>query len=448
MQTSEEYQSDFTFDNYCLLLDIAKNSYRFISHKEALSANDRFIIWRHDVDLSLNRAVRLAEVEASKGVSSTYFLNPHSEFYNLHEFDQFRKVNELIQFGHGIGLHFDAKFYRVDSEAALDQLIAKEVKWLKEWFGVDISAFSFHNPTEFLLTCEQDYYGGVINCYSRRFKETIPYCSDSNGYWRYRRLHDVLVSATDHCLQVLTHAGLWQERAMPARSRVFRCVYGRANNVLLSYDKTLADSNRRNYSGLSEKFRFLYDSDPEHYQFFDYLSNGRRLQSLFIELYCLHERQINRLCKAMFRKEWRVPAREVNAFFENSPLAIDGWRLFQAVFRQSWAEASGFSEDTHKKWVAVSNQLVHGRACVSPERLEEGCIYLCNIVEGVAKWGRAQKFISYDGITHLRTIGISIDKTADRDPRERLEEVKDGISSFQKKAWDEFLKRVTLAIVE
>ncbi len=41
------------------------------------------------------------------------------------------------------------------------------------------------------------------------------YVSDANGYWRFRRLLDVLVEGTDVRLHVLTHPGWWQAEPMP-----------------------------------------------------------------------------------------------------------------------------------------------------------------------------------------------------------------------------------------
>ena len=32
----------------------------------------------------------------------------------------------------------------------------------------------------------------MINTYAKYFKENVEYCSDSNGYWRYKRLEDFL----------------------------------------------------------------------------------------------------------------------------------------------------------------------------------------------------------------------------------------------------------------
>ena len=73
-----------TYENYKNLLQIAKNNFVFRSFTE-LNKNDNYIIWRHDVDFSMHSARNLAIIEAEEGIKSTYFLNIHSEFYNLME---------------------------------------------------------------------------------------------------------------------------------------------------------------------------------------------------------------------------------------------------------------------------------------------------------------------------------------------------------------------------
>src|SRR5438046_1254770 len=165
---------------------------------------------------------------------STFYLKPHCEYYNLLAKEQTRIVRQIMARGNRSGLHFDATYYELESEDDLSDLVNVEAKLLSDWFGADISAFSFHNPTPFLLSCEKETYGGLVNCYSRFFRTNVPYCSDSNGYWRFHRLWDVLQVAQDPCLQVLTHPEWWQETPMYPRERICRSVYGRAEAVLTS----------------------------------------------------------------------------------------------------------------------------------------------------------------------------------------------------------------------
>ena len=53
------------------------------SRSSRASREDGDVILRHDVDLSLDAALRMAELEADAGAAATYFLMTGSVFYNL-----------------------------------------------------------------------------------------------------------------------------------------------------------------------------------------------------------------------------------------------------------------------------------------------------------------------------------------------------------------------------
>jgi hypothetical protein len=169
----------------------------------------------------------------------------------------------------------------------------------------------------------------------------------------------------------------------------------------------------------------------------DYLWNRGHFVALFVELWRLHERQINQFCKAIFLKEWQVPAADVNAFFADRSLAIDGWRLFNAVFGSTWQQAARVDGGQYKDWVALRNNLIHGRSIAPGEQLEEGCVFLCRAIETMAAWGQSQ-LIAYDGIRHLGSIGIPTYMTADGSLTDKLEELVDEVPNFPRKRWEKF----------
>ncbi|KDB99137.1 hypothetical protein AZ18_4488, partial [Bordetella bronchiseptica D993] len=116
--------------------------------------------------------------------------------------------------GHRIGLHFDCGYYGISSVAQLEDMLAMEARLLERVFGQRIDVFSFHNPDAWMLQQREVRYAGLLNTYSEFFRDQVGYCSDSNGYWRHRRLADVLEQAADHSLQVLTHPGWWVDEPM------------------------------------------------------------------------------------------------------------------------------------------------------------------------------------------------------------------------------------------
>ena len=117
---------------------------------------------------------------------------------------------------------------------------------MKLLFQVEVQCFSFHITNPFTVGCKNEMYGGMVNCFSDYFQTKIEYCSDSNGYWRFKRLENVLLDNNTKQLQVLTHPELWQDEIMSPKKRVYRCADERAMKMKIWYDNTLANNNRNN----------------------------------------------------------------------------------------------------------------------------------------------------------------------------------------------------------
>jgi len=428
--------ADFTISGYRDLLRLAKRSYLFSSYSE-IPWGQRFVLWRHDCDYSLNRAHAIAQVEKEEGVHATYFLNPHSEFYNLFEKSQHHLVQQIIEMGHYIGLHFDAGFHDISDEKKLGQQVSSEAAILEELYGVKPLVFSFHNPVSSHMNCEAETYGGLVNCYSSRFKSEVPYCSDSNGFWRYRRLCDVLTEATDPCIQVLTHPGWWQESVMPPRQRIFRSIYDRAGSTLRAYDAELEKHDRPNHAGAPVAIQFLKALDQRLFDLFDLLWNKGYLETLYVELWRLHEQQIINMCKAELRKHWKVPAAEINTFFEDPAVLTDGRQLFSSVFGETWQSLTSMERLDYGAGLDLRNAMIRGHASPQQQLLEEGSIFLCRSIESLATWGRLQS-IHYDGINHLGTTGIQTAESVDGRFTGHLEENSDEVSVFSESKWEKF----------
>jgi hypothetical protein len=208
-----------------------------------------------------------------------------------------------------------------------------------------------------------------------------------------------------------------------------------------SYDDLLFQHGRLNHYGPSSALSVLKNSQFNHFELCDYLWNKGEFPTLFLELWRLHEAQVNRLCKAFLRKEWSIPADEINRFFNAEELSIDGSDLFEALFFLRWHQVSGFVQGKHKMWVTIRNQMIKSRSSIAPSRLEEGCIYLCKVIDGMAEWGLQQSF-SYDGLADLDSIGLPTQKTAPLKLTENLEVMTDTVGLWPDAKWQTFKKLV------
>src|SRR5438093_12176522 len=71
----------------------------------------RFFLLRHDVDYSPSAALRLAEVEARDGFRAPYFLLPGAPTYDLMAPEHAGFARRLVELGHDLGLHYDARAF-------------------------------------------------------------------------------------------------------------------------------------------------------------------------------------------------------------------------------------------------------------------------------------------------------------------------------------------------
>ena len=236
---------DFTESHYNLLLKTANKNYKFENF--GTKSKDPHIILRHDVDISVHRALALAKIEKKNKIHSTYFFRLRREFYNIFEKSILSKIHDIIKLGHSVGLHFDLSFYENKSKKNLIKNLNWEKKVLSELLDEEISIFSFHNPdTKHALSILDYRLSEMINVYSKKIRNSYYYISDSNGYWRYSRLFDLLKNNTEKNIQILIHPEWWQKTAMSPRMRVVRGVDERSKRTLETYDAILKASKRKN----------------------------------------------------------------------------------------------------------------------------------------------------------------------------------------------------------
>jgi len=236
------FTEDFTEVNYRMLLKKIKN--QTIFYKD-IKQNNSFSLWRHDVDFSVYRAYALAKIENEENIKGTYFFMLGSMFYNIFEEEIKNKLSKIKSLGHEIALHFDPTQYDIKNKSNLEKYLLFEKEILENLFNVEIKVFSFHNPTEEILKYDDFTYANMINTYAKYFKRNVAYCSDSNGYWRHKRLEEFLKEKHDK-IQVLTHPAWWQKDVVYPRQRIQRCIDGRARFVSNNYDSLLNEHKREN----------------------------------------------------------------------------------------------------------------------------------------------------------------------------------------------------------
>ena len=76
---------EFTYASYKNMLHLLREEgYVITDYHECNSYHEEdIVILRHDIDCSIEKAVKMAELENGMGVCSTYFVLVSSEFYNV-----------------------------------------------------------------------------------------------------------------------------------------------------------------------------------------------------------------------------------------------------------------------------------------------------------------------------------------------------------------------------
>lgn len=142
---------DFTYKAYVDLINLLKEkNYQFTNYKDYETIN-KVVIFRHDVDNSLERALKVAKIENENKVKSTFFLLLSTDFYNIFSKESNEIIKEIIKLGHEIGLHFDENRYKISCEKDLAYYVEYEMNILGEVIGKSIESISMHRPSKWIL---------------------------------------------------------------------------------------------------------------------------------------------------------------------------------------------------------------------------------------------------------------------------------------------------------
>lgn len=202
---------DFTLAGYRdLVARLLARGYRSVGFDQADPAACHLVL-RHDLDMSIQAARRVADVEAALGVTATYFVLVRSDIYNPGAPANQADLAAIAALGHEIGLHFDAAPH-ADDDAALAAAADQDCALLAMLTGQPVRTISFHRPAR-RLQGRPGRLAGRSHAYEPRFFHAMGYCSDSRGGWHYGHPLDHPAIAAGRALQLLTHPIWWQADA-------------------------------------------------------------------------------------------------------------------------------------------------------------------------------------------------------------------------------------------
>ena len=173
----------------------------------------KFILMRHDVDLSLKSALKIAEIENSLKIKSTYFIRTNGIFdvFSGKNSAIIRKISEL---GHEIGIHYDSDIITKGNfkKEMLDIKLSMEKITKKRIFGASlhkVKTLGIKNEINKLNFAEEylNELGLEYDAYSDIFIRKMKYISDSARKWREGCMCSHIKKENKFC--ILTHPIWW-----------------------------------------------------------------------------------------------------------------------------------------------------------------------------------------------------------------------------------------------
>lgn len=206
---------NFTYGDYFLFIsDLVDRGYKIVNfgHPSDLPSLDSpFVILRHDIDVCLESALRLAEREAEQGIRSTYFLMISNRFYNLNSSEGLRVIRAIRSMGHQIALHFDETVRPIPDVPAFNAAVSLEATMLSNLAECPVVGVSFHRPTPVRINSGMELTSPLPHTYLPTYVSEMDYCSDSTGRWRYGPPTTRESIANGRPLHLLTHPIWWDE---------------------------------------------------------------------------------------------------------------------------------------------------------------------------------------------------------------------------------------------
>ncbi|MBT5400313.1 UDP-N-acetylglucosamine 2-epimerase (non-hydrolyzing) [bacterium] len=216
-QLPKSSSTNFTYSEYektlKILIDEGYSFESFSDTQEMLDLGKRFVLMRHDIDLSLEKALMIAEIESKFRVTSTYFIMLRNDFYNIFSKQGTEIINNIVKFGHQIGLHFDCSAYPQNlTNKEFSQACLDECKVINEWFNINIEIISYHRPGKVVMSGDCSISHPLHHTYMPLYTNKISYKSDSRGKWGHGHPLESQAFKDRKPLHILTHPIWWNKR--------------------------------------------------------------------------------------------------------------------------------------------------------------------------------------------------------------------------------------------
>jgi len=210
-------------EGFALTPPYSLESYRSIVH-QALSSGYAFVPFsleprfsgkriylRHDVDYSLEMALRLAETNAELGIQGTFCVLLRSQIYNLLSRPSMEVVSKIHALGQHVGLHVPLQLAQPADDRLLEAHLRADFEFVRSNLPMVSPVYSWHNPPGEALERYLEYsvMAGLVNAYLAPFFRDIAYYSDSNMRYSVEEFLRLVGESGCQAMQLVLHPLHW-----------------------------------------------------------------------------------------------------------------------------------------------------------------------------------------------------------------------------------------------
>ena len=180
---------------------------------------------RHDVDLDLDLALDMAQIEHDMDIKSSYFIMLRSPYYNAISARSVETVREMMFLGRDVLLHFDPSYYMNIKEG-----LRKEKELFSQIYPIlEQDLISIHRPGLGEIDIDMEHVNSPDYSWGPK------YFSDTNCLWKYGYPEPQKDMRT---VQIATHPVWWMIKGRKEKDKCHNFIKFRSSKI----DKDLKNS--------------------------------------------------------------------------------------------------------------------------------------------------------------------------------------------------------------
>ena len=167
----------------------------YVRYKKENISYDKLVVNRVDVDCSLKKGLKLAQIFQELGIKGTFFIRLHAHEYNPFSFEGYRCLKAIKDMGHEIGYHSEVIDQAEIWDESPEECLIRDIDILNRLLNIEIKGIASHggmtglNNLDFWKNKKAEDFGLLYEAYDKEpsfnlMSESF-YISDSCWtYWK------------------------------------------------------------------------------------------------------------------------------------------------------------------------------------------------------------------------------------------------------------------------